>query len=116
MSNLRARENSRSLTRSVIEDPVPIAFLGFELHGKTSRVTGSVCGTRLPANGGEPEHDRHRLSDIPGLEGMSGGDVGKVLRRRELSVSSGTFGMHNLEEITRPVSKWSILDWHLSVN
>ena len=95
---------------SVVEDPVEVALLRFDLDRepcddvslpctrpeacpRTSRVTGGVRGTRLAANGGEPHGDGGLRADF--LEERRAREVGDVVGDFKVPIGARTLRVDN---------------------
>lgn len=99
---------------SVVENPVPVTLLCVKLHGKPTRIPGTVWGTLLATNSREPrehlgllthsfEHVDDSLIRDVSIESfyLSQGDrwvsydVANVVRNLEFTIGASTLGMHN---------------------
>lgn len=76
---------------SVVEDPIPVTFLGPELDSKTARVTSSIGRAGFTADGGETSSNANLLANT--LEEGLRGDVAYVVSDLEVTVSASTLGV-----------------------
>ena len=77
----------------LVENPVHVSFLGVELNGKTTRVTGGVGRALLTTNGREANNSLGLLADL--VEHVHAGEVSDVVGDLELAIGTGTLGMDN---------------------
>jgi hypothetical protein len=63
--------------RCIVVYPVPIPLLSIEFDGETSRVTGSVWGTLLTTDCGEPSNGRSLLANAK--KHVNGGDIANIM-------------------------------------
>jgi hypothetical protein len=49
--------------RGVVADQIPVPFFGIKLHGKTSRITNSICRALFTSYGGEADKDRSAFAN-----------------------------------------------------
>lgn len=76
---------------SVVKYPVEIAFVGANLDGKTTRITGTVCRARLATNCGETNSSAGSTTNV--FEEGGGSEIGNVVRHFEVAVRASTLSM-----------------------
>ena len=76
---------------SVVEYPVEIAFIGTNLDGKTTRITGSVCRARLATNGGETNSSAGSVANF--LEEGGTSEVRNVVCHFKVAMCTGALSM-----------------------
>jgi len=77
----------------VVPDNIPVAFLGVELHGKSSNISNGICTASATKDGGETNED----GCSPGRIGQDAG-LGNILctlKELERPESSNATGMDN---------------------
>lgn len=77
--------------RGVVEDPVPVSFLGADLDCETMRITRSVRRASLAADSGETHGNGGAVADL--VEDSSTADVGDIVGDLEVTVCTGTLCM-----------------------
>jgi hypothetical protein len=76
---------------SVIEDPIPISFIGPELDRKTTGVTSGIRGARLTTNSGEADGGADFFAN--GSEEVVGGYIREIVSYFEIAVGSSAFSV-----------------------
>jgi hypothetical protein len=76
----------------VVEDPVKVTFIGPQLDGETSWITGGIGGARFTANGGEAYGCTDFLTN--GCEKRTRRDIAQVMCELEVTMGTGAFGVH----------------------
>lgn len=79
--------------RGVVVHPVQVTFLGVELGGEASWVSGGVGRTRLTTDGGESSEGSGLLTNV--LEHLGGTDVGDVVSHLKDTVGTRALGVDN---------------------
>lgn len=79
----------------VVVHKVQVAFLGVQLDGETTGVSGSIGGARLTSDGRETSNQLGLLAD--GVQERRATDVGDVVGDLEVAERAGTLGVdHSL--------------------
>ena len=77
--------------RGVVEDPIPIALICFQLDSETTGITSSVCRARLSTNRGETDSG---ISPVAySMEQLLRCDIAQIVSDLEIAMRAGTFGM-----------------------
>jgi hypothetical protein len=79
--------------RGVVKDPIPVTLLGAQLDGESTRITSSVSRARLTTDGGESDGGLDLVAHL--AEERLGGDIGEIMGHFKVTVSTGTFGVHD---------------------
>jgi hypothetical protein len=78
--------------RSVVENPIEIAFIGADFDSETAGVTGSVRRAILSTNGRETNSSTSPVADL--FEEGGASEIGDVIGYFEMAVRAGTLGMN----------------------
>jgi len=76
---------------SIVEHPIPVAFISPELDSETTRVPSSISRTRFTTNGGETGCDADLLPCA--LEEGLRSDITQIVSDLKVPVSASTLGM-----------------------
>jgi hypothetical protein len=78
--------------RGVVGDNIPVAFVGTELDGETTRISGTIVRARLATNSGESHTDGALLAS---LEDVGHAEVVKGIGGLVETVGTTTLGVNN---------------------
>ena len=76
---------------SIVEYPVEIAFIGTNLDGKTTRITGSIWRARLATNCGETNSSAGSVANVFEQRGTS--KVRNVMRHFKVAMCARALSM-----------------------
>lgn len=79
--------------RSVVEYPVPVAFLSPDLDGEPTGIASSVCRSALASDGGETDGQFRLVPNF--VEELGTGDVGDIVSHLKVSVGTSALGVHH---------------------
>lgn len=77
---------------SVVEHPVNVSLISFDLDGKATGITGSIRRSEFTANSGESNGGTVFLADL--CEEPGRGDVAEAIGQFKVTVCSSTFGVN----------------------
>jgi hypothetical protein len=75
----------------VVENPVPVTLICFQLDRETTGIASSVRRARLPSHRGETDSCRNLLADL--MEQLLRRDITQIMSNLEVTVRSSTFRM-----------------------
>lgn len=77
--------------RSVVEDPIPVSFLGADFDRKPARIARSVGRARLATDSGEAHGDGRTVADL--VEDGGAANVGDIVGDLKVPMCTGALGV-----------------------